>query len=174
MRRTVLLLVLAASVSASSARAAHVDNLITINSIGGLRLGLTASQYATELGEKAFVTRYGHGRSRLAFAGKVTVLIGADGRGHTISTSEGDYRLKGAIGPCSSIRTLHGIRRGLVERQVSGPFGTIADIFNVGRLWFTIGMPGHIGTVTLADKAPPPATLLGLPQCGTGEEGSKG
>jgi hypothetical protein len=173
-RWTLPLLVFVAVLSTGAAQAAPVSHTITMSSIGGLRLGLTASQYRQELGGKTFVTRYSDGTSRLLSGPRdLAVYLGVNGRGYMISTSDIDYRLRGGGGPCGSLATLPRTRT-VVERRLPGQLRNAPVLYRVGRLWFTIGAPGHIGSVALVDGVPSVSTLLGLARCGTGEEGPEG
>jgi hypothetical protein len=158
---------------ASAALAGLDGGRITQHSIGTATLGLRASDYASRLGERPFVTRYGNGTRRLLFAkAELSVLLGRSGRGIRVTTAGRQYRLSGGLGACSPLASLARSHR-LVPYAVPGPFGASAVVYRSGNLWFTLAGTKYVGSVTLATRKPSLPLLVGGAQCSGSDESAE-
>lgn len=161
-------------VVACIAGAADPAHTITGSSIGGVRLGLTASAYVAQIGERPSRTAFPKGISRLVFAKhELHVYLSRHGAGVALYTSSREYRTASGIGPCSRVSALRrAYGRQLIAYRVPGSIRVAA--YRLGRLVFSADSIGRVGGVMLT-RALNVREVVNLPQCGSGEdEGSGG
>jgi len=170
-----IVLVALVGVCAATA-AAEPHGRVTQASIGAAPLGLRGADYTRLLSEKPFVTRYANGTKRLAFANaELSVYLGTSGRGVRIVTAAREYTVTGGVGPCSALSKLARTHRKLFPHAMKTPLGNGPVVYRVGKLWFTLADPSHIGSITLAAGTPSVQTLVGGAQCSpAGEEEEAG
>ena len=165
-----MLAVIVAGIAALPACAAADGGSITASTIGGAKLGDTATSYRRLLG-RPFSSRLGDGRTQLMFkGGDVLVYLGASGRGISITTADSSYKTATGIGPCSpmdALRRTYGKR--LRPKRLKGH--TEVAAYRVGHLLFTITPANTIGAVALATTDLPLSAIINGGQCGQSEEG---
>jgi hypothetical protein len=153
---------------AAPAPAASPPYGVTVTSIGGIPLGLSAARYRRLFRERPIVTRFSGGVTRLVFDRReLHVYLGPTGRGIGILTRAREYRTAKGVGPCSSLAKLRRAYGGRLRAYRAGPTRHVVA-YRLGRLVF--GVPsGFVGTVMLATPRLPVRTAVNAPQCGVGE-----
>jgi hypothetical protein len=161
----------AMGLAAGAAASVGPARLIGDASVGGARLGIARSAYATILGPPTFSTRYADGTMRLTFRGGAVhvYLTRSTRRGFAVMTADEHYRTPADVGPCSSIAQLRRAYGGSLAAIRLSRNGRIVG-YRRGALVFVVST-NRVGLVMLASKTVPVQLAVNAPSCGTGEEG---